>query len=321
MAATSTKKTVTKAASRKVKDRWKAKEWYKVYAPRMFNQVMLGETPSADPSSLMGRIIEATVHDLTGDFSKMHVKLKFKVTEVNGFDAHTVLIGQDLTSDYIRRLTRRKRTKTDHVIDIKTKDGYLVRVKPMSITEKRIQASQESAVRTLMTKDLQAAGAEMTISDIIRSVISGEMAKRLSNVSKVVVPIKRIEIRKTEVLEMGSAPQDQPVFAAPEPEPEAVEEAVEAAPEAEPEAPAEEEIAPAEKARRGTNAAITRPTPEKNAAATIVLTTIGHTSGSASPRPAPRSIEANTIPSSRISWGTKRTSASADTSAPYLARA
>ena len=76
----------------------------------------------------------------------MHVKLKFKVTEVNGFDAHTVFIGQDLTSDYISRLTRRKRTKTDHVIDVRTKDGYLVRVKPMSITEKSIQASQETAV-------------------------------------------------------------------------------------------------------------------------------------------------------------------------------
>lgn len=248
MAATSTKKTVTKAASRKVKDRWKAKEWYKVYAPRMFNQVQLGETPSADPSSLKGRIIEATVHDLTGDFSKMHVKLKFQITEINGFDAHTVLIGQDLTSDYIRRLTRRKRTKTDHVIDIKTKDGYLVRVKPMSITEKRIQASQETAVRTLMTKDLQTLGAEMTISDIIRSVISGEMAKRLSNVSKVVVPIKRIEIRKTEILEMGSEPQDVPVFAAPEPEPEPEAEVAEEVTEAVPEAPAEEEIAPAEKA-------------------------------------------------------------------------
>jgi small subunit ribosomal protein S3Ae len=159
-----------------------------------------------------------------------------------------VLIGQDLTSDYIRRLTRRKRTKTDHVIDITTKDGYIVRVKPMSITEKRIQASQETAVRTLMTKELQTAGAEMTISDIIRSVISGEMAKRLSQVSKVVVPIKRIEIRKTEVIQMGSAPQDVPVFAAPEPEPEAAAEVAEEASEAAPEAPAEEEIAPAEKA-------------------------------------------------------------------------
>jgi small subunit ribosomal protein S3Ae len=198
------KKVAPKTASRKVKDRWKAKEWYKIHAPMMFNQVQLGETPSADPASLIGRTTEVTVHDLTGDFSKMHVKLKFRVDDVRGFEAHTIFVGQDLTSDYIRRLTRRKKTKTDHVIDVRTKDGYVVRIKPMSITDKRIQASQESAVRTLMTAETQKLAADMTISELVKSVISGELAKRLSTVSKVIVPIKRVEIRKTEVIEMGS---------------------------------------------------------------------------------------------------------------------
>ena len=209
-------KKAAKPAARKVKDKWKAKEWYKIYAPKMFNQVLLGETPSADPASLMGRMTEATVHDLTGDFSKMHVKMKFKVSEVRGFDAHTVFVGQDLTSDYIRRLTRRKRTKTDHVIDVRTKDGYLLRIKPMSITDKRIQSSQETAVRTLMTEEVNRMGAEMALSDMIKCVITGEMAKRLSIVSKVIVPIKRIEIRKTEVLEMGVGGQDTPIVSQPE---------------------------------------------------------------------------------------------------------
>jgi small subunit ribosomal protein S3Ae len=229
-----TKKASTKAASRKVKDRWKAKEWYKIYAPRMFNQAQLGETPSADATKLIGRTAEATVHDINGDFSKMHVKLKFRVQDVNGFDAHTVFVGQDLTSDYIRRLTRRKRTKTDHVIDVRTKDGYLIRVKPMSITEKRIQSSQETALRTMMDGEMRRMGEEKTISEIVKAIIDGEMARRLGTVCKVIVPIKRVEIRKTEVLEMGSEPQDQPVFA---PEP-----LVEAAPEGSPveeEAPAE----------------------------------------------------------------------------------
>jgi small subunit ribosomal protein S3Ae len=198
------KKVAPKTASRKVKDRWKAKEWYKIHAPMMFNQVQLGETPSADPASLIGRTTEVTVHDLTGDFSKMHVKLKFRVDDVRGFEAHTIFVGQDLTSDYIRRLTRRKKTKTDHVIDVRTKDGYVVRIKPMSITDKRIQASQETAVRTLMTNELQKAASEMTISDLVKHIISGDLAKMLSNVAKVIVPIKRVEIRKTEVLEMGS---------------------------------------------------------------------------------------------------------------------
>jgi len=220
-----TKKASTKAASRKVKDRWKAKEWYKIYAPRMFNQAQLGETPSADSTNLIGRTTEATVHDINGDFSKMHVKLKFKVMDVTGFDVHTVFIGQDLTSDYIRRLTRRKRTKTDHVIDVRTKDGYLIRVKPMSITEKRIQSSQETALRAIMDEEMRKMGEEKTISEIVKAIIDGEMARRLGTVCKVIVPIKRVEIRKTEVLEMGSEPQDQPVFA-PEPIPEPVPEPI-----------------------------------------------------------------------------------------------
>jgi small subunit ribosomal protein S3Ae len=198
------KKAAAKPAARKVKDRWKAKEWYKIQAPMMFNQAVLGETPSSDATSLIGRTTEVTVNDLTGDFSKMHVKLKFRVNDVRGLEAHTIFIGQDLTSDYIRRLTRRKKTKTDHVIDVVTKDGYKVRVKPMSITDKRIQASQETAVRTLMTNELQKAALEMTISDLVKHIISGDLAKMLSNVAKVIVPIKRVEIRKTEVLEMGS---------------------------------------------------------------------------------------------------------------------
>jgi small subunit ribosomal protein S3Ae len=216
------KKAAPKATARKVKDRWKAKEWYKIHAPMMFNQIQLGETPSADATSLIGRTTEVTVHDLTGDFSKMHVKLKFKVDDVRGFEAHTIFIGQDLTSDYIRRLTRRKKTKTDHVIDVTTKDGYKVRIKPMSITDQRIQASQESAVRNLMTAETQKLAADMTISELVKAVISGELAKRLSIVSKVIVPIKRVEIRKTEVLEMGSkASQQQSIIDAPAEEAEA----------------------------------------------------------------------------------------------------
>jgi small subunit ribosomal protein S3Ae len=193
-----------KAAARKVKDKWKAKEWYKIYAPKMFNQVELGETPCAEPSALMGRMTEVTVHELTGDFSKMHIKMKFKVSDVRGLDAHTTFVGHDLTSDYVRRLTRRKRTKTDHVVDARTKDGFLVRVKPMSITEQRIQAAQETAIRNLMHKALTESVANMTVSDLVKSVITGDLAKDLSNACKVIIPIKRIEIRKTEVLQSGT---------------------------------------------------------------------------------------------------------------------
>ena len=193
----------SKGTSRKIKDKWKAKEWYKVHAPRMFNEIEIGETPSAEPGSLIGRTAEVTVHDLTGDFSKMHIKLKFRITELDGFNAKTSFIGHDLTSDYVRRLTRRKKTKTDHVADLITKDNFTVRIKPMSIADKRIQTAQEQAIRQIMGETLVRMGTEMSLSEIVKSIVSGDMAKELSKACRCVIPIKRIEIRKSEVLAIG----------------------------------------------------------------------------------------------------------------------
>lgn len=212
-----------KGGSRKIRDKWKAKEWYKIHAPRMFNEVEIGETPSADAAWLLGRTTEVTVHDLTGDFSKMHIKLKFKVDEVSGMDAKTVFTGMDLTSDYVRRLTRRKKTKTDHVVDVETKDGYVVRVKPMSIADKRIQSSQEAAMRAIMEDTLKSMGSEQTISELVKAVISGDMAKEISRACRIIIPVKRIEIRKAEILRFGEG-VPEPIE---EPQPEAVEESEE----------------------------------------------------------------------------------------------
>ncbi|UCD91590.1 MAG: 30S ribosomal protein S3ae, partial [Methanobacteriota archaeon] len=125
----------TRAAARKIKDKWKAKNWYNLIAPDMFNRALIGETLSTEPDGLVGRMSEVTVQDLTGDFSKMHIKLQFRIHDVRGGDAYTQFVGHDLTSDYVRRLTRRKKTRTDATLDVSTKDGTMIRVKPMAIAD------------------------------------------------------------------------------------------------------------------------------------------------------------------------------------------
>ena len=222
------------AGARKSKDKWKAKEWYQVHAPRMFNETVIGETPSADPDYLIGRQAEVTVQDLTGDLSKMHIKLKFKIVETDGHEAKTEFIGHDLTSDYVRRLTRRKKTKTDHVVDVVTADRFVLRIKTMSIADRRIQASQEDAMRGVIKDFLMQYAAQNKLADVVKAIISGDMSKDLAKACRVVIPIKRIEIRKTEVLSMGEG------------EPESIMEKV--APAAEEPAEEEAEEAPAEEA-------------------------------------------------------------------------
>ena len=239
-------------AARKVKDKWKAKEWYKIHAPKMFNEAEIGDTPSADPEYVIGRTVEVTVQDLTGDFSKMHIKLRFKVNATEGTDAKTVFIGHDLTSDYVRRLTRRRKTKTDHVVDFYTKDGFKYRIKTMSIADRRIQSSQEEGMRAIIAETLTNMGKEMTLSEMVKAIISGTLSRDLAKACHVIIPIKRIEVRKSEVLEFGEG-EPEAVFApeemasAQEPEAPKAEETVEEAEEAPAEeAPAEE--APAEEA-------------------------------------------------------------------------
>jgi small subunit ribosomal protein S3Ae len=195
-------KATSRAAARKVKDKWRAKNWYRILAPDMFEGVQIGETLADSPDKLKGRILDITLQQLTGDFSKMHIKLQFKINNVSGSDAHSNFIGHTLTSDYIRRLTRRKRSKMDGVYDILTKDGFKVRVKPMAVTEKRIQTSQQYAIRTTMENVIEKHAKAKLVSEFIREMITGELSSVIFKECKPIYPIKRIEIRCSEIIEI-----------------------------------------------------------------------------------------------------------------------
>ncbi|MFA5896688.1 MAG: 30S ribosomal protein S3ae [Thermoplasmata archaeon] len=239
----------SRAAARKIKDKWKAKVWYNLLAPEMFNKQLLGETPTDTPDKLVGRITEVTVQDLTGDFSKMHIKLAFRVSQVQGQDALTQFVGHDMTSDYIRRLTRRKRTRTDLTVDVTTKDNWKIRVKPMAITDRRIQSSKQRVIRAIMKKIVVDTAAKQSVGEFVKGIISGDLAKAIALGCKPIHPVSRVEVRKSEVYTMGEIPA-APVEAAPAAATE--EKLAETAPEAEPaeapapEVPKPEEPAPAE---------------------------------------------------------------------------
>ena len=241
----------SRAAARKIKDKWKAKVWYNLLAPDMFNKQALGETPTDDPGKLVGRITEVTVQDLTGDFSKMHIKLAFRVSQVQGQDALTQFVGHDMTSDYIRRLTRRKRTRTDLTVDVVTKDGWNVRVKPMAITDRRIQTAKQRVIRTIMTKMVVDVAAKQSIGEFVKGIISGDLAKTIALACKPIHPVSRVEVRKSEVWSMGeiAPPTEAPAAEAPIAEaPVPAEPAAEPEPAPEPEKPepVPEELTPEE---------------------------------------------------------------------------
>jgi len=190
----------TRTSVKKTKDKWKSKGWYAVLAPPTFDNVQIADTLADGPSSMMGRIAEISLQDLTNDFRKSHIKLFFRINKVEETNAYTQFVGHTLTSDYLRRMIRRRKSKVDGVYDITTRDGAVLRVKPFATTDKRIQNSQKKVVREAMKKTLFDQGTTSTLSEFVKAILDGRTGSDIYKNCKGFYPVKRIEIYKTEVV-------------------------------------------------------------------------------------------------------------------------
>ena len=190
----------SRTTARKVKDRWKAKNWYNILAPPSFDNATVADTLADSPDSLINRVTGVSLQDLTNDFRKSHIVLYFQVKNVEENNAHTQFIGHTLTSDYLRRLIRRRRSKIEGVYDVTTRDGALIRVKPFAATDRRIQNSQKKVVRESMKKTITEQASKSTLSELVNIIIDGKLGSELFKNCKNLYPIKRIEIYRTEVI-------------------------------------------------------------------------------------------------------------------------
>lgn len=189
-----------RTAARKVKDKWRSKNWYQILAPTLFDNAPISETLSDLPESLIGRITEVSLQDITNDFRKAHIKLYFKINKIQDGNALTQFNGHTLTSDYLRRMIRRRKSRIDGVYDIDTKDNASIRVKPFAITDKRIQNSQKKVIRTAMKDTISGEGKSKTLNEFLRDILDGKIGSEIYKNCKKFYPVKRIEIYKTEII-------------------------------------------------------------------------------------------------------------------------
>ena len=202
-----------RAAARKQRDKWKSKRWFTIRAPRHpWNFQRIGETLGELEEHIVGRVYKMTQQEFNGDFTKMHVLLHFRVTEILGQDALTMFIGHSHQSDHTRRQVRRYRGKIDSVVDIITKDGFLVRIKTMMITEKRIQTSVKAAIRAKAKEMIVGFGAKNIYAKLQSSLINGDLETELLNAVKPIYPMRTCVIRKSQLLQTGVVSDQGPTL-------------------------------------------------------------------------------------------------------------
>ncbi len=190
----------SKAKGKHVRDKWRGKAWYMVVAPPFFGNVELGTVPAEEPEQLIGRVVEATLYDITSDFSHQNLKMFFQISEIEGKTARTLFKGHEYSRDYLRSLVRRRTTKVDGLFNLITKDGYKMRVAVSALTLSRIRTSQEKIIRSMMDKTVKEKAAALTLDQFVQEMVLGKIASDVYNEAKKVAPLRHVGIRKSKLI-------------------------------------------------------------------------------------------------------------------------
>ena len=186
--------------TKKVRDKWRSKSWYMITTPSYFGNVELGGVPADEAEKLIGRTIDSTLYDVTGDFSHQYLKLYFQINEVDGKTAHTIFKGHEYSRDYLRSLVRRRTTKVDGLFNVNTKDGYNLRVAVSAFTLSRVKTSQEKVIRTIMKRIIKEKATALTIDQFAQEMVLGKIASDIYNEAKKIAPLRHVGVRRSKLV-------------------------------------------------------------------------------------------------------------------------
>ena len=202
-----------RAAARRQKDKWKAKRWYSIRAPRNpWSFKVIGETIAEEEEMLVGRPFEIMQNELDGDFTKLHVKIKFRIKEVVGNDAITEFVGHDVMKDFVRRQIRRDRGKIDDTIDVVTEDGFFVRIKPFIVTRSSVKASQKHESRSVTRNEVVKFCAQSTWINVQKALMDGSLEETVSKAISKIQPVRAVFFRRSQLIQDGVVVDDGPTL-------------------------------------------------------------------------------------------------------------
>ncbi|MCD6478729.1 MAG: hypothetical protein J7L44_02465 [Candidatus Diapherotrites archaeon] len=186
---------------KKAADKWKKKRWFKVHAPKIFKEIVLGETPAERENQLLNRTIEVSVGELTGQRKFMPIIARLRVTKVTNDRANTELVGCRVDTAYLKRIVRRRRTKVDSIVTAETADRKKVRVTATTICGARIESKKETHIRKAMGEEIINDAKKCKFDEFMQHLMFGNIAQKIMGKIKGVAPIQRIEIVKARLLE------------------------------------------------------------------------------------------------------------------------
>ena len=192
--------------SRKIKDKWKEKKWVSVLAPDSFNNVHIADIPITDEEKAKGRVIEVTLFDiLKGDPSQYQYKLYFQIDKVVGEKATTIFKRYEYGKEFLRSLVRRGSSKIKFVIDAKTKDGYVFRIKVIALSHRELNSSRQHALRLIARKIIEKSVPNMTIDEFVQASCYNKINSDIMAATKKIIHLRHVGLEKVKLVRSAEA--------------------------------------------------------------------------------------------------------------------
>ncbi len=187
--------------TRKIKDKWKEKRWVTVLAPDSFNNIPVAYVPITSDKTAVGRVIEVTLFDiLKGDPSQHQYKLFFQINKVTEEKATTVFKRYEYAKEFLRSLIRRGSSRINFVIDTKTKDGYVFRIKILTLSHRELNTSRKRALRLEAKKQIERIVPQMTIDEFVQAACYGKINSDIMAATKKIIRVRHVGLEKVKLL-------------------------------------------------------------------------------------------------------------------------
>jgi len=186
-------------ADKQVSKKVRKKQWFKIVAPKLFNEQVVGETYLYSLSDAVGRTVKANLMNLTREMRAQNTNIKLGINRISGDKAYTEIIGYSMIPAAIKRMVRRGKTKLEMSFVVETADHKKIRIKPIAITQKLVKHSVSlgigKAIKNALEKNFRKSNYSIIIQAIVSHKFQGSLKKQLSKV----YPLKIFEIKDMHV--------------------------------------------------------------------------------------------------------------------------
>jgi len=205
-----------KGAKKKVQDPFLRKEWYDVKAPAPFTNRVVGKTcvtrttgTKIATDSLKGRVVESSLADLNNNQDAWR-KVKLCIEDIQGKTCLTNFHAMDMTRDKLCQFIRKWQTLIDAHCEVKTQDGYVLRVFVVAFTGKQptqarktsyAQHQQIKAIRKKIVEIITKEANSSNLSDLVAKFNHvDQFPKMITKACQFIYPLSGALIKKVKTL-------------------------------------------------------------------------------------------------------------------------